>query len=244
MNFKNIGNLIVLGFLTLAFASCEKLPLQDRFKFDPEIPEVTPFKDITALQFLELNPKNEFTFMLKAIQITEMEAEFSIDTKDRTYLILKDTAFVDGYPSGNGVNQYRGIFTELGIDSNDLKNLNTVNIDAPKRERLKTLLRYHIIGDKYIDQFSSMLPIRQQDYIFQSLVPGDEGRLSIRRTEFYGFNFNRANEIPIGTGATVGSGTNVARATGRKTTSRVQHNYVFSNGIGHLLSNYIRYKPF
>jgi hypothetical protein len=62
-------------------------------------------------------------------------------------------------------------------------------------------------------------------------VPGVEGTISIRRTEFYGFNFNTSSTIPGG-------------ATGKKTTNRVQHGYVFKNGVGHLLSNYIRYKPF
>ena len=119
-----------------------------------------------------------------------------------------------------------------------------VRIDATKRERLKKLLSYHIIGDKYIDQFSQLLPIRQTEYLFQSLVPGVEGTVSIRRDEFYKFFFNQSAVIQTGTGTVVGSGPNVSRSNGKSQTNRVQHNYVLKNGVAHLLSNSIRYKPF
>ncbi len=236
INLKNLGKLMFLGFLTFAITSCKKLPLQDRFEFDAEVPVLTPYKNLTALQFLELNPNGDFDYMLRAIKLTGMEAEFSLDIKDRTYLILKDTAFVDGYPNAAGANQYKGVFSDFGIPLADF--LDDTKMDEPKRERFRKLLKYHIIGDKYIDQLSPLLPTRQVDVIFQSLIPGVEGTLSIKRSEFLGFNLNTSSTIPSG------SGTNVTVAGKKKTTNRVQHGYVFKNGIGHLLSNYIRYVPF
>ena len=38
INIKNLGNLMVLGFLMLTIASCKKLTLQDKFEFNPEVP--------------------------------------------------------------------------------------------------------------------------------------------------------------------------------------------------------------
>lgn len=223
MNLKKLGNLMILGLLIIAIAGCKKLPLQDKFEFNSEVAELTPYKGLTALQFLQLDPKNEFNYMRQVIKLTGMEAEYSVDMTKRTYLLLKDTAFVDGYPNGSGVNQYTGVTKDLtGVNKGDLSK---VNVD-----RLKKLLNYHIINE-YVDQFSPLLPKRQVEFFFQSLVPGVEGTISIRRTEFYGFNFNTSSTIPTGT-------------AGKKTTNRVQHGYVFKNGIAHLLSNYIRYKPF
>lgn len=222
---KNIGYLIALGFLLIVFSGCKKLPLQDRFIFDSEVAELTPYKGMTALEFIKSNPNNEFKYMLQIITLAGMESEYSGSMTDRTYLLLKDTAFVDGYPGTNGVNTYTGITKDLtGVNKG---NLATVNVD-----RLKNLLKYHIIP-QYIDQFSPALPQRQVEFFFQTLIPGTEGTISVRRTEFYGFNFNTASTIPTG-----------PATTGKKTTNRVQHGYVFNNGIAHLLSNYIRYKPF
>ncbi len=218
INIKNLGNLMVLGFLMLTIASCKKLTLQDKFEFNPEVPILEPYKNMTALEFLKLDPKNEFNYMRKVIALTGMEAEYSGEIKNRTYLLLKDTAFVTGFSN------YPGITKDLtGVDKGDLA---TVDV-----ARLKKLLSYHIINE-YVDQLSPSLPKKQVDYFFQSLVPGDEGRVSIKRTEFLGLVFNNSSLIP-----NVPSGT-------KKVNSLVQANYVFKNGVGHLFSNYIRYKPF
>jgi hypothetical protein len=218
INIKNLGNLMVLGFLMLTIASCKKLTLQDKFEFNPEVPILEPYKNMTALEFLKLDPKNEFNYMRKVIALTGMEAEYSGEIKNRTYLLLKDTAFVTGFSN------YPGITKDLtGVDKGDLA---TVDV-----ARLKKLLSYHIINE-YVDQLSPSLPKKQVDYFFQTLVPGDEGRVSIRRSELLGLSFNQSSLIP-----NVPSGT-------KKNTNLVQSNYVFKNGVGHLLSNYIRYKPF
>lgn len=208
---------MALGILIMAVSSCEKLPPQERFVFDAEIPDIQPYKNLTAMEFLELDPGNEFNYMRQIIKLADMESYYSADVKDRTYLLLRDTAFIEGYPRRNR-NTYDGLIKDLtGSFTGDITTVDTA--------RLKNLLKYHIL-DTYVAQ--NTLKQRETYYLYPSLLPGLDGRVYIKRSVFLGFTINRTGDLPFS----------------KKFTSEVEHNYVFKNGIAHLLGQYVRVKPF
>jgi hypothetical protein len=217
--FKNLGYLMVLSVLITLVSSCEKLPVQEKFVFNPEVKVLTPFKDLTAMQFLELDPGKEFHYMRQIIHLAGMESYYSADVKDRTYFLLRDTAFIEGYPKRNR-NTYSGLIKDLtGKSNGDLTKVDTA--------RLIKLLKYHIL-DQYVDQGPAILKKKQTYYLFHSLLPGDDGRVYIKRNEFLQFTINQTGDLP----------------NSKMFTNEVEHGYIFKNGIGHLLGQYIRVKPF
>lgn len=219
--FKNLGYLMGLSILVMAVSSCEKLPVQDKFVFNPEVKVLTPFKNLTAMEFLEKDPGNEFHYMRQIIRLTEMESYYSADIKDRTYFLLRDTAFIQGYPHRRTKKPtYDGLIKDLtGSFTGDLSKVDTA--------RLKKLLKYHILN-QYVDQGPAILKRKQTYYLFHSLLPGDDGRVYIKRNEFLQFTINQTGDLPYS----------------KKFTNEVEHGYIFKNGIGHLLGQYIRVKPF
>lgn len=211
---KNIfnGHTIMVLFITVAvfFSACEDLDFQERFEFDPEVPELTPYENITAWEFLELDPTGEFDTLKQVIQLAGLESLYSSTSTNYTYLLLKDEVFKEEL-----------IEALTGAEDGDLTEVDPA--------RLQHLLRYHTL-ETYVDQGPELLKEMNVDYIFQSLVPGDTGRVSIRRNVWLQFQFNISPLVGV---------------TKKPIRNQVATNYVFSNGIAHIFNNqYMRAVPF
>jgi len=203
-------------FLMLCFATSCDLPVQPKFEFESEISELVSFEDQTVLEWMRSdasiggNANANFDIMVSAIEATGLEGEYSEPGDRRTFLMLNNEAF-----TANGE-----IFPLLGVTAVD-------SLDDSGLDRLRTILRYHIIED-YVDQGPEALPVLLVDYFFQTLIPGEEGLISVNRDERFRMNINRSDGLP---------------GNSRGTQVR-QHNYVFSNGVGHHVRDYVRNRPY
>lgn len=213
--FATLRGLSVL-FATLFFVTSCDLPVQPKFEFESEIGELVTFEDQTVLEWMRsdasigANNNANFDIMVSAIEATGLEDEYNAPNDRRTFLMLNNEAF-----TANGE-----IFAVLGVSAVE-------DLDADGLERLRTILRYHII-DAYVDQGPEALPVLLVHYFFQTLIPGEEGVISANRDERFRMNINRADGLP---------------GNARGTQVR-QHNYVFSNGVGHHIRDYVRNRPF
>ena len=207
MSIKYPFYLTSLAITVLFTAGCD-LERQRQFEYIPEVnPQVT--FDMTALEFVRTHPGDDFFYLDSAIALTGLEAEYSTNTDPRTYLLLKDAAFTDG---GEILQQITGA-TDTSLDS----------LDAEQVDRLRYVLRYHIIED-YIENGFDPLEVLLQDYFFQTLIPGPEGIISINREERFRLNINQSNDL-----------------LGTKKGGRVgEHNYIFTNGVAHLVGDSYR----
>lgn len=203
-------------FVLLCFMTSCDLPVQPEFEFESEIGELVTFEDQTVLEWMRsdasigANDNANFDIMVSAIEATGLEDEYNDPNDRRTFLMLNNEAF-----NANGE-----IFAVLGVDAID-------SLDTDGLERLRTILRYHIVDD-YVDQGGEALPVLLVHYFFQTLIPGEEGIISFNRDERFRMNVNRADGLP---------------GNARGTQVR-QHNYVFSNGVGHHIRDYVRNRPF
>lgn len=207
----------------LCFATSCDLPVQPDFEFESEIGQLATFEDQTVLEWMSSpasvnsNPNSNFDIMVRAIELTGLEAEYNDPSDRRTFLMLNNEAF-----TGNN-----RIFDVLDISSLD-------SLEADGFDRLRNILQYHIISE-FVDQGPEALPVLLTNYSFQSLVPGEEGEIIVHRDERFRMFINKqplVNEIATG-----------LPSMARRTDVR-NHNYVFSNGVGHQLRDYARYLPF
>lgn len=205
---KTAGAGLLLLCLALITNGCD-LAVQEPFEFDPEIAPQQTF-DMTALEWIRSNPNDEFNYLDSAITITGLEAEYSTNSDQRTFLLLKDRAFTDG---GEILQQLGGSRTAI-----------MANLDV---DRLRTVLRYHII-DEYVTNGFDQLAVLYTDYIFQTLVPGEAGRISVNRDDRFRLRINNSPDL---------SGTKKGALLGN-------HNYIFTNGVAHLSNDSFRNEPF
>jgi hypothetical protein len=210
--------IVMLCFVT----SCD-LPVQPKFEFESEIGELVTFEDQTVLEWMSspasvvTNNNANFDIMVEAIALTGMEEEYNDPSDRRTFFMLNNESFTAN----------NRIFRALGVTA--LDSLDTDGID-----RLRNILQYHII-DEYVDQGPEALPVLLTNYTFQSLIPGAEGEIIVHRDERFRMFINKrplVNQLAIG-----------LPSNARRTDVR-NHNYVFSNGVGHQLRNYARNRPF
>ena len=75
------------------------------------------------------------------------------------------------------------------------------------------------------------MTVKDTDYLFQTLIEGEDGLIAFRRNVIYQITIN-SQEAPLPSTAT--SQFEVAWA----------HNYQFKNGIGHILRDPVRNKPY
>lgn len=201
----------------LLITSCD-LSLQGPIEFDPATPQFVDFKNQTMLEWLEtkrtpagaLADGEKFDSLLRAISLTGLEAEFNGADPKRTYLLLNNTAWV-GTTAGK-------ILRDIG---------NVRDMKAIPVAKLRALLQYHIITD-YVHQIETTKDFRNF-YYFQTLIPGEQGRISVKRNELYTLTINNGPQIPEAT---------------RKSTGVQRHNYQMKNGIAHILNTYVRYVAF
>jgi hypothetical protein len=241
--------------LSILLSSCD-LELQDNFDFVPEVDKTDPFDDITAWEFIqtrtalisEVNPNfdpeededgpsnEELHFMILAIQKVGFEDLYNqTETTDRTYLLLNNNAF----RGNDGIIDLVVQRTDEEIEQDEENAENDIRltpeqlidrIDTPEEiELMKTILRYHIVTS-YIDQVPTLFE-KETPYIYQTLIPGDDGLIAFERDSRWRiFINNPGSPLP-------------ATATSQRQIVR-RHNYVFSNGIGHFLNAPVRNQPY
>ena len=199
------GCLLALGLLTASGCDLER---QRQFEFDPDIaPQVT--FDMTALEFIRSHPGDNFYYLDTAITLTGLEAEYESNTDPRTFILLKDAAFNE---RGEILSQITGS-TDTAMDS----------LDASQLERLRYVLRYHIIQD-YVENGFDPLEVIYQDYFFQTLIPGEDGIMSLNRDDRFRLGVNQSQDL---------QGTKKGGRLG-------EHNYIFTNGVAHLSGDSFR----
>lgn len=234
-NFKNI-KIWSLTCLGLFLGACD-LELQDRFVFEPDVDLNDPYAEITAWEFLNSPQANKvnangtlatdsFQYMVAAIKAAGMIEEYNGPITDRTYLLLNNNAFLGG---GDVISIVTGSAT---VPANETPDQTMARVDTPaEMAKLKAVLNYHII-DTYITQ-NDPLEVIGTNYIFQTLIPGEDGLIVFARNERL---FIRINTAPAPLPST---------ATGGGNNENVfNHNYVFKNGIGHEIQDPVRNRPY
>ena len=210
---KHISNLlIVLGLCLLA--SCN-LKLQEPFEFVPEVPILTTFQDQTAWDWVqkEKTPDTakvftttKFDYLIEAVKLTGLEAEYSKAGNNRTFILLNNTAFT-------GTGKILQLIT--GSATGKLATITDAN-----KARLANLLKYHLI-DAYVDQVKAV-PIFGAQYEFKTLGTAPNNIITVSRNERYSLTLNSSANLP----------------TTKRTFGVLRHNYIFGNGIGHIVDNY------
>lgn len=219
--------------LILLISGCD-LPLQEEFDFKPEVDTPNPYENLTALEWLELsttpeladngryNPL-EFNYFIAAIKKAGMEEEYTqTNNKERTYIALQNRAF---YNNSGALREITGSAALPPNQSAD--DYMEQNIDTPEKlEKLKRLIQYHIVTS-YVLQTD--LTVRDTDYLFQTLLPGEDGIIALRRDVILQIRSNHP-EAPLSETALTGFG--------------FYHNFQLNNGIAHVFRTYTRNRPY
>lgn len=224
---KKIKTFILIA-VTLVFFGCD-LELQEGFTFFPEVSLEDPFNDITAWQFIQQIQRldeeeggfdgDSYQYLAAAIEAAGMVEEYNSSGADRTYLLLNNNAFTD---EGDVIELITGS-EEVGEGETPAQVMARADLDV-----LRLILRYHII-DSYVDQLT--LTEFGVNYEFQTLIPGEDGKIILRRDERYRIDINR-DPAPLPSSAT-------------SENERIRnYNYVFNNGIGHSLNDPVRNRPY
>ena len=215
------------------------LPLQEEFDFKPEVDIVNPFEKITAWEWIQTRSSKttqapyigtEFDYFKAAIIKADMVEEYNqVATKERTYLLLNNNAFLG---AGDVINIITG--SAAAIPAGETAEQTMAKVDTPaKLAKLKAVLRYHI-ATTYILQIPTLFTVNV-DYIFQTLIPGNDGLIAFRRT----------NSASVLWAITVNSTTAPLPATATAESEVViNHNYQFINGVGHVIADPVRNKPY
>ena len=228
--FKNIirKTLFLLGLLGL-LASCD-LKLQEDIEFVPEADLVDPYDNVTAWEFIQsqiqLNEEGlidgeQLNYMKAAIERAGMVEEYNdVNMQERTYLLLNNNAFIG---AGDIIQLVTGSeIVEEGETPEEV--MARADVDV-----LKLILQYHIITS-YIAQVPTLFEF-DVNYTFQTLIPGEDGIIALRRDNRYRIDINRS-PAPLPSSAT-------------SQWERVRlHNYVFNNGIGHIIADPVRNQPY
>tara|TARA_R110002049_G_scaffold164173_2_gene330204 strand:- start:5690 stop:6406 length:717 start_codon:yes stop_codon:yes gene_type:complete len=230
--FKRMFTLMAMCMLLVG---CD-LELNTGYDFNAELDLVEPFGNMTAWEFIQtqtqLNEDGEtdgikMNYFIEAIKTAGMVEEYNqTETTDRTYLLLTNSAFTGG---GDIIQIVTGSWDEDVVAGETFAET-MARVDTPEKlEKLRTLLKYHIVTT-YINQVPVLFEY-DTDYLFQTLIPGEDGLIAFRRTNRYGININN-RDAPLPTSAT-------SQSEGVR-----NHNYVFNNGIGHMIQDPVRNKPY
>lgn len=222
-------NILLLG-LVLLFVGCD-LPVQERFFFEPEVDLSDPYGEITAWQFLNTPQANRldedgelildnFNYLKEAVQAAGMVDEYNTPNSGRTFLLLNNNAFIGG---GDIIQLVTG---SAAVEDGETPAEVMARADV---DVLRIILDYHMVST-YITQIDPLLEFGV-NYEFQTLIPGEDGRIVFRRDDRYRIDVNRS-PAPL-----------PSSATSQFETLR-NYNYVFSNGIGHSLNDPVRNRPY
>jgi len=163
----------------------------------------------------------EFNYMIAAIEKAGMVEEYNNSSiSERTYLMLNNNAF-----TGNG-DVIALVTGSATVEPGATPAQALENADV---EKLRTILQYHIVTT-YVAQVPTLFEFGV-NYIFQTLIPGEDGVIVMQRDDRYRIDINKA---PAPLPSTATSQPERVRA----------HNLVFQNGIGHVVADIVRNKPY
>lgn len=216
--FRILATLFIMMFL----ASCD-LELQTPFKFDSSIETPETFGDKTALQWMkdEKEASGEYAYILEAIELTGMEEEYLSSTIRKTLFLIRD----EGFTANKGILRREFGIPKDDVDTYDLEQFRNLISDDLNKNKLKNILRYHIINT-YVDQSKDEIEFADTAYTFTT-TSGDKSNNTIEISKSWeldmSLNFYKNPDT--------------AYKQGIK-----QHNYVFSNGstVAHIIDGYAR----
>ncbi|CAM3321035.1 hypothetical protein [Zobellia roscoffensis] len=229
---KNIKILLLAGLMVFLHG-CD-LDLQERFVFEPDVDLTDPFDNLTAWEFFtsdrvngDFNEDGEligdnYDYLAAAIEAADMIDEYNSTNSDRTYLMLNNNAFTGG---GNVIELITGS-EEIAEGETPAEVMTRADMNV-----LRLILQYHIITT-YITQ-NDPLFVYDVNYEFQTLIPGEAGKIVLRRDNQLRIDVN-TNPAPLPSTATGGGNNERLR----------NYNYVFKNGIGHSLNDPVRNQPY
>lgn len=196
--------------------SCE-LGLQKKFDFVPETTNLRTFKDQNAWEFIQKQTSdNPLALQTDKLDLFIQAVKLVGLEAEYSKPGNNRTFLMFNNAAFNGTGKIIQVVT--GSTTGKLENANKV--------KLTNLLKYHIV-EAYVDQ-KEALPVYGTNYTFQTSIPGEEGMIVFRRDERYSVTINDSPELP----------------TTRKSAGIRNHNFIFGNGIGHVLQDYVRRTPF
>ncbi len=205
---------ILIGFSAFLVISCGDLKQQEKFIFKPGIPELVTFKDQTAWEFIQKQTSSAGT-VPAGNKFDFMITLIKVAGLEEEYNknVSNRTYLLLNNSSFTGTGRINALLTGVVAGTGDLTKVDKV--------RAANLLKYHII-DAYVNQTTS-LPIYFVNYEFKTLLDGPSGIIKIQRNERYSLTINNAPDLP----------------STRRTTGVTLHNYIFKNGIAHIISSYV-----
>lgn len=213
---KYIGFFALLSLITGINTGCD-LTIQEPYEFTPAVPDLITFKDKTVWDWLQTQ-KSSDTATVKSTN------KFDLMIAAITYAGLEEE-----YKSGSNqtfILLNNNVFTASNEINVALTGKTAGPITTADKTRLTNLLKYHIIN-AYVDQLKA-LPVYSTYYEFETKSAVANNKIYVSRNDRYTMNFNGSTDLP---------------AT-RKAANVAGHNYVFSNGIGHIVNNYTRVAAF
>ena len=201
---------ILLG---TALTGCD-LELQKGTEFDSGVEPQVTFGEMTAWEWLQTNPNDEFDYMIEAIELTGLQDEYNSLTSERTFLLLKDI----GFTHNAGV-----LKLEFGSASIPLEDVDV--------EKLRNIMMYYIL-DTYVDQGPDHLVVVDRDYPFNTLSEDpNNSYLTIHRNWSFNLRINYSEDIASET----------KKSQSVKLHNYIFSN---GNAVGHMLERHIRLAPF
>ncbi len=200
MNMKYSFSIKCLSYLTLLLFlnSCD-LALQESYEFDDDatIYNPSPPFDMTIWEFM--TQESDFELMVEAVKLAGLEGVFNDGQDDKTVLLLRQDAMTK-FLEDQGAAAVADVPVEIW----------------------QHFLQYHVITTRFTQN-----DLNSQEYtIFQTLYPGDDGRIVL-------WKWRRYMELQINRN---GSPDRPSTAKGQ---SVFLHNYEFTNGVGHQLQGYV-----
>lgn len=233
LNYIRLRFLLLTGFILL-LSSCD-LELQEGYSFSPDVDLTDPYANLTAWEFINtqtaLNDEGNldgeaFNYLIEAIKRAGFEDEYNNNNIiDRTYLLLNNNAFTGG---GDIIELVTGS-EEVGEDETPAEIMARADVDV-----LRLILQYHIVTT-YVDQIPTLFEYDEW-YLFQTLISGEDGIIGLLRDNRYRISINgtRNDRVPSPLPSSAFSQFEEVRL----------HNYVFSNGIGHVIADPVRNAPY
>lgn len=215
--------------LSVSIVGCD-LSLQKGYEFNPEVDLVEPYDGITAWDFIQSQQElteeglidgDKFNYLVAAVERAGMVEEFNnTSITDRTFILLNNNAFTGG---GDVIQLVTGSAT---VEEGETPEQVMARADV---DVLKLVLEYHIITT-FVAQIPTLYEFNVW-YTFQTLIPGEDGLIALKRDNRYRVEINRA-PAPLPSSAT-------------SQWERVNlHNYRFNNGIAHIIADPVRNQPY
>ena len=210
---KNTFNLLITIGLCLLMGC--NLKLQEPFEFVPETPTLTTFKDQSAWDWVQKE------------RTPDTAKIFASNKFDYLIEAVKLTGLEGEYSKAGGSRTFLLLNNTAFAGTGKILQLITGSatgkltpITDANKVRLTNLLKYHII-DAYVDQVIAV-PIFGTQYEFNTLGTAPNSIMTVSRNERYSLTINSSANLP----------------TTKRTFGVLRHNYIFGNGIGHIVDNY------